>query len=249
MNIILFEEEEFRGFSTSEGTLLVPLSDDRGAHIEKVLKLQKGDEVKVGVAGSDHYSKYRMEGRSGGAVVLSPTGVHLPSPPLFPLALIVGQVRPICMRRILRDAAGLGAGTLVLTGADNAEKSYAEARIYKEGLHRRYLLDGGMQAGSALLPRVLFARNAEEAMALAGPARLRILLDNVLPGRPLSRLEEGQRCPAALAIGPERGWSDRERALFLQGGWEPMRLGERVLRTETALPAAGALLLSRLGFL
>jgi 16S rRNA (uracil1498-N3)-methyltransferase len=40
-----------------------------------------------------------------------------------------------------------------------------------------------------------------------------------------------------LAVGPEGGWSDAERELLQQSGAEPLALGGRVLRAETAVIA------------
>ena len=57
----------------------------------------------------------------------------------------------------------------------------------------------------------------------------------------------GDADEAVLAVGPERGWSDRERAVLLERGFTPLRLGERILRTETACAAGAALLLQQLG--
>ena len=50
-----------------------------------------------------------------------------------------------------------------------------------------------------------------------------------------------------LAIGPEGGWSPRDRELLRTAGFEGMRLGPRILRTETAGLAAIAALQARLG--
>ncbi|MGA8006904.1 MAG: RsmE family RNA methyltransferase, partial [Burkholderiales bacterium] len=41
-----------------------------------------------------------------------------------------------------------------------------------------------------------------------------------------------------LAAGPEAGFSAEEEALLVGAGFEPVRLGPRVLRTETAALAA-----------
>jgi 16S rRNA (uracil1498-N3)-methyltransferase len=46
----------------------------------------------------------------------------------------------------------------------------------------------------------------------------------------------------ALLIGPEGGLTDAELAQAARCGFQPMRLGPRVLRTETAGPAALAVL-------
>jgi 16S rRNA (uracil1498-N3)-methyltransferase len=43
------------------------------------------------------------------------------------------------------------------------------------------------------------------------------------------------------AIGPEGGWTDEEVALALAAGWQPLCLGPRVLRVETAAIAIAAL--------
>ncbi len=46
----------------------------------------------------------------------------------------------------------------------------------------------------------------------------------------------------AIAVGPEAGFSPREEATLVAAGFAPIRLGPRVLRTETAGPAALAAL-------
>ena len=51
----------------------------------------------------------------------------------------------------------------------------------------------------------------------------------------LSQLAEEQaRAGIALAIGPEGGFSDSEREQLIRAGYQGLRLGPRVLRTETA---------------
>lgn len=50
-----------------------------------------------------------------------------------------------------------------------------------------------------------------------------------------------------LLVGPEGGWSDSEMAAFRACGWGELMLGPRVLRSETAGPAALAALQARWG--
>jgi len=40
-----------------------------------------------------------------------------------------------------------------------------------------------------------------------------------------------------LAIGPEGGWIPYEVDLLAQAGLQPVQIGERILRVETAVPA------------
>jgi 16S rRNA (uracil1498-N3)-methyltransferase len=52
---------------------------------------------------------------------------------------------------------------------------------------------------------------------------------------------------ACLTIGPEGGWSDEERELLQQSGAQPLALGGRVLRAETAVIAGTFLMQYVLG--
>jgi 16S rRNA (uracil1498-N3)-methyltransferase len=51
----------------------------------------------------------------------------------------------------------------------------------------------------------------------------------------------------SLLIGPEGGWSEKEVAAALAAGCQPVRLGPRVLRTETAGVAAIAAMMALWG--
>ena len=64
---------------------------------------------------------------------------------------------------------------------------------------------------------------------------------------PELRLEDELPLAAVLAVGPEGGWSPGDRDALSAAGFEGLRLGPRVLRTETAGLAAMAALQSRWG--
>jgi len=55
------------------------------------------------------------------------------------------------------------------------------------------------------------------------------------------------KTPCRLLIGPESGFSDAEGELCLASGFRAWSLGPRILRTETAGPAAIAILQARFG--
>ncbi|WP_028952113.1 16S rRNA (uracil(1498)-N(3))-methyltransferase [Synechococcus sp. CC9616] len=50
--------------------------------------------------------------------------------------------------------------------------------------------------------------------------------------------------PIWIVIGPEGGWSERERQLADQRGWQPVRLGDSILRSSTAAVRAAVTLVS-----
>ena len=80
----------------------------------------------------------------------------------------------------------------------------------------------------------------------SGESAARLLLDNISGEGSLSARNLRDRA-VILAVGSERGWSDREREVFLEAGFEPILMGSRVLRTETACTAGIALVLQGMG--
>ena len=75
---------------------------------------------------------------------------------------------------------------------------------------------------------------------------LRLVLDPAGEHR-LADLPRPASARAWIAIGPEGGWSPADRGLLHAAGFSGLRLGPRVLRTETAGLAAIAALQSRFG--
>ena len=164
---------------------------------------------------------------------------------LYPLTMIIAQVRPICMRRILREAVSLGAERLILPVSDLGEKSYLNSSLYTTDEYERILIDGAMQAGFTGVSECVLANGIKEAIDML-PKGERLLLDNVVGAEPLSQIDLTGKS-VILAIGPERGWSARERNVFIESGFRPVLLGNRILRTETCAVAGAALALSRMG--
>ena len=234
MNIILLEENE----------LFLPTQDERVKHIRKVLHLGVGDSFRAGV----------INGEKGTATIITSDdeGIALSFVPegdgsfLYPLTLIIAQVRPICMRRILRETVSMGVRKLILPVSDLGEKSYLGSSLYTEGEYRKILIDGAMQAGMTGVSEVVITESLEEAMDNA-EGDVKILLDNREGALSLSSADLAGKS-VVLAIGPERGWSKREAGLFMKCGYSPMLLGSRILRTETAAVGGTLLALSRMGY-
>jgi 16S rRNA (uracil1498-N3)-methyltransferase len=80
-------------------------------------------------------------------------------------------------------------------------------------------------------------------------AHLRFALDDRAPIVPTAfpEREPGAPLEVVFAVGPEGGWSEKERALLESHGARPLRLGGRVLRAETAVIAGLAVLQHALG--
>ncbi|HEX2711047.1 MAG TPA: RsmE family RNA methyltransferase, partial [Candidatus Acidoferrales bacterium] len=82
----------------------------------------------------------------------------------------------------------------------------------------------------------------------AGHPVLKILLSERPDAAPLRGILEGRDATsAALAIGPEGGWSDHEFAAAGDAGFAEASLGANILRTETGVVAALAVINYALG--
>ena len=235
MNIILFEK----------GCRHFEAKDERLLHIKKVLHMGVGDSFHGGeINGWEGDCRIESMDESGLSFSFTP---DYDSSSLYPLTMIVAQVRPICMKRILREAVSLGVGKLILPISDLGEKSYASASLYTDGEYKSILLDGAMQSGKTGVSDCVIVGSVEEAIKEAGQGE-KLLLDNVIGASPLSSLDLKNK-KVILAIGPERGWSERERSVFLSSGFSPVLIGNRILRTETASVAAPSIALSRMELL
>jgi 16S rRNA (uracil1498-N3)-methyltransferase len=95
-------------------------------------------------------------------------------------------------------------------------------------------------------PRGSFAKLDPIGLELAGRNPDSAGLDS--PGIDSTRLDGG-RASLVLAVGSERGWSGRERAILDQAGFLRLAMGDRALRTETACVAAAVLGLEKIGAL
>ena len=101
-------------------------------------------------------------------------------------------------------------------------------------------------AGSLVTPEQAFARSSSACKVLLSERRDALPIRRVLA--PTSETESvGRVETAALAIGPEGGWTDGEIAAAHANGFAEVSLGENVLRTETAVLAAMAIVGFALG--
>lgn len=237
MNIILFE--------TAEATISLPRSDPRAEHIVGVLRREAGDTFDAGV----------INGPRGKGTVAAVTDKSLElsfqwgeePPPLDPITLIVGLPRPQTARKILQEATTLGVGAMHFVTTGKGESNYARSKLWTTGEWRRHVVTGAEQAFTTRLPDVSWGETLEAVIGTLDGADCRIALDNYESPQSLSDVRIDS--PAALAVGPERGWSAAERDALRDAGFAFAHLGERPLRVETACVAGLAVLKSRLGLM
>lgn len=244
MNICLFEETE----------ISKPLSfdDKRGEHLLKVLHKKEGENFTAGIIGGASGSATITKIDQAARQIFFDFTAAGDGKPLNPLKMIVGFPRPIQLRRLLRDVAALGMSELHLTGTELGEKSYMQSDLAQPEKAGELLLEGSVQAGSTNVPEVFIHKSLKEALgslslSKGGQDPMLICLDNVNPKCALGELQFSADTFVIAAIGSERGWTDRERRLLEESGFIRCGMGERIMRTETAVTVAGAIILNAMG--
>ncbi|MBN1411139.1 MAG: 16S rRNA (uracil(1498)-N(3))-methyltransferase [Spirochaetales bacterium] len=235
MNIILFTADEIQK--------PLSLSDPRAAHILNVLKAVPGQAIRAGI----------INGPQGSARIISLDGKFLyfsfepgdEGEGLLDLVLIAGLCRPHSAQKILREAASLGVGKMYFVRTELSEKSYAMSKLWTAGAYKRFLLEGTGQAYSTRLPEIKLFLSLDELLEIL-PGGLQIMLE-IGEKEPLLSDIPVISLPVTLAVGSERGWTRAEREVFLSSGFKTARLGQRILRTETAVLCGLSIVLSKLG--
>lgn len=82
----------------------------------------------------------------------------------IPIKLYLGAVRPVQIRRIVRDIVALGVSELHIVTCDLCEKSYLQADVYKNVNMEKLLFDAAMQAATPFLPKYFTHKSLDEAV-------------------------------------------------------------------------------------
>jgi 16S rRNA (uracil1498-N3)-methyltransferase len=200
------------------------LSDEDRHHLERVLRLREGELV-VAADGRGTVAVCRF----GGAGSLEPLGPpeHRPRP-APPIAVAFAPAKGDRPEWVVQKLTELGVDRIVPLITERSVVRWDGERAGRavERL-RRVAREAAAQSRQAWLPQLSEPTGLAELSAL---------------GTPVALADRGGAAPSlaqpVLAVGPEGGWSDAERAL----GLPRVALGDGVLRAETAAVAAGVLL-------
>jgi RsmE family RNA methyltransferase len=228
MNLILLFDDDFVGVNR------VRLTGRRLEHVTRVHRAAMGYALTVGV----------LNGRIGRGVVLSLEPLELEvtldrdPPPALPLTLVVAVPRPKVLNRIVAATASLGIRRLCLINAWRVEKSYwSSPRLTPENLRAQSLL-GLEQARDTVLPVItthrFFRAFVEEELPVLAKNSLALVAHPAATSS-LPRNVDGN---VTLVIGPEGGFIEPELASLERAGFAAVTMGERILRTETAIATA-----------
>lgn len=230
------------------------LEEEDRRHLVRVLRARVGDRV-LGLDGKGSAWPLKVAAISGGELELAADGDPYSEPPpgepdarVRRIEVAVAWPRPQVGEELLDGLTQLGcARVTALVGA----RSQEWAREWSPARHAR-LERVGREAckQSRRLWAIEFDGPIEFEAWLADPRALAVptlLLDpravTSLSAAVAAALSRAPQAVLRLAIGPEGGWSEDERASAARCGAQAVRIESFVLRTELAAQAAAAIAL------
>ena len=234
MNLILIHPSDL---INNEHTAVI--SGRRFQHISDIHNAEIGQTLKAGL----------LNGKKGQALVTQITDqsitldldLNAPPPPPLPVKLLLALPRPKMLKRTLQTISAMGVKEIYLINSYRVDKSYWGSPIIQNQIEEQLIL-GLEQAGDTMLPELHLRKRfkpfiEDELPSIAKNSRK--LIAHPYNATPCPKAEALQ---TTLAIGPEGGFIPYEVDKMVDAGFQPIHIGDRILRVENAVPA----LLSRL---
>ena len=226
MNIVLLEAEQTQSeFWKIDNPRQIQ-------HLSQHVQLNAGDTLKVGIRNGERYLT-EVISVSEQQIRIRPIQLEA-IPTKLPVHLILALPRPKVLRRIIMDAVTLGVERISLIHSYRVDKSYWQSPFLQH--LDDYVTLGLEQAGDTIEPEIQLYK------------RFKPFVEDVLPTfisdqKPayVAHPYAEQQMPHAiqhsccLIVGPEGGFIPFEVDLFKKNGCQARRLGNRILRTETAV--------------
>jgi 16S rRNA (uracil1498-N3)-methyltransferase len=230
----IFADQPLRAGAT------ITLTGDAANHVLRVLRLRQGDAlVLFDGSGRDYDGEITGLGRDRLTVTIGAgREVHSESP--LEVTLVQGICRGQRMDTVIQKATELGVARIQPVLTHRSVVRLHEERADRKHEHwQRVAAAAAEQSRRSRIPVVAEPVTFEAAITASANLPAGVLLDPSGEALTAISITSG---PLGLLVGPEGGLTDEERRLAEDCGFRPVRLGPRILRTETAPLAALAVL-------
>jgi 16S rRNA (uracil1498-N3)-methyltransferase len=223
----------------------VTLTEDAGHHVRDVLRLKPGAEL-ILFNGEGGEIEASLQAAKPAAKVL--TGrlrePRVESP--LTVRLVQGLSRGERMDFTIQKAVELGVAGIVPVAVERSVMRLDAARAKrKRERWRKIAIAAAEQSGRTRVPAIAAPTPLREWLAQFERGESALLLD---PAAKVTVTDlPAPNSPVTILIGPEGGLSETERAIANKAGFMGVRLGPRILRTETAALVCISLLQARFG--
>lgn len=208
-------------------------------HIKNVLRIRPGEEISVSDGQDGREYRCGILGFEEGCVrcelrFIKEKGVELPCPIFLFQCLPKGDK----MELIVQKAVELGAREIIPVAAKRCVVKLDDKKAKARQLRWQGIAEAAAkQSGRGIVPGVREVCSFARAVELASEMDVKLIPYELAEGMEQTRallegLKPGQS--VAVFIGPEGGFEEAEIRLAREKGIEPITLGRRILRTETA---------------
>ena len=218
----------------------IDLPPEVAHHADRVLRLKAGERITLfNGDGSEVPAVLLSLGMSARAELGDRHTPERESP--LDVTLVQSLAAADKMDWVLQKAVELGVARFKPVASSRSVVKLAGDRAEKRLEHWRHIVAAACeQCGRNVLPPVADLLPLARHLAAPAPGEtLRLFLSPTAPDR-IADLSRPAR--VELLVGPEGGFTDDEETAARSVGYRPVRLGPRVLRTETAGLAALAAL-------
>jgi 16S rRNA (uracil1498-N3)-methyltransferase len=211
----------------------VALDEGQSRYLTAVMRAKAGDELRVF---NGRHGEWRALVAQVGkrAVTLQLIDPARPQGAGPDLDLVIALVKRAPLETIVEKAAELGVRRIrpVVTERTNADHTRVE-RL------RAIATEASEQTGRLDVPEVQEPEKLEKLFAAWEPGRRLLFCDEAGDARPVLDALDGAGGAWAILIGPEGGFSPRERKMLRDLPYAtPATLGPRILRADTAAISA-----------
>lgn len=208
-------------------------------HIKNVLRMKAGEEIAVsnGVDGREYrcgIQEILEEEVICELRFIEEEGVELPSR----ITLFQGLPKADKMELIIQKAVELGVYEIIPVSCKRAVVRLDEKKEKSKISRWQGIAEAAAkQSKRGIIPSVGAVMSMKEAIAYSRSAKVRIipyeLAENMADTKKIiNSLQPGE--DIAVFIGPEGGFEESEVQAAMEEGIQPVTLGKRILRTETA---------------
>lgn len=229
--------------STAPGSEIVIVGEE-ARHAVTVSRVRPGETLAVG-DGAGTIVRGTVRRVSAGELVLAVQRIDAAPAPAVRLILAQALAKGGRDELAIQAATELGVDGVIPWAAGRSVSRWSGVKVDR-GRQRweRVVREATKQSIRPWLPEVAALADTGRLAELAREHRM-LVLEPTAPRR-LGAIEPDDR-DIVLVVGPEGGIRPEELSVLVSAGASPMRLGDTVLRTSTAGPAAVAVLNSVLG--
>ena len=215
----------------------VEMRGQAARHVRQVLRLRSGDRLRVFNGNGREYSATLLTADRTAVTLQVDTPVATLPEPTLHVRLAQGIARNDRMDLILQKSVELGISQIQPLWMQRSQSHVRGERLARRTQHWQGVIASACeQCGRSILPELATPRPCAEWLREDDDNGMRLMLQpdshQVLAalGPPTGKI--------TLLVGPEGGMNADERRLAASAGYTGVRLGTRILRTETAALAA-----------